>query len=154
VLVAVFVAAFLFAAGSKASAQSSINFNGGYSIDPNQGYAGVSWETPDLGGRFRVRAGLDGGFGEGLRLGTVNIDLIGRFPLGGSGWTLIQGGGPVISIAKLSDFPDAGTEVHGGASYLFGFHNDNGFFGEFRYGGGGLNIPSLKFGVGWAIKLK
>src|SRR5690348_4981264 len=92
-LVAIFLGAFLLAIAPMASAQSSINFNGGVSIDPKQAYAGVSWESPDIGGRFRLRPGIDGGFGEGQRLGTINIDLIAKFPLGNSGWTLIQGGG-------------------------------------------------------------
>jgi hypothetical protein len=136
-----------------AAAQSSINFNGGASIDPEQVYAGVSWESPDIGGRFRLRPGIDGGFGDGLRLGTVNLDLIVKFPLGTSAWTLIQGGGPVISVVKFSDAPEAGSELHAGGSYLFGFQHDNGFFTEFRYGGGGF-VPQLKLGVGWSVEIK
>ena len=85
---------------SAQSSNSSINFNGGASIDPEQIYAGVSWESPDIGGRFRLRPGIDGGFGNGLRLGNINIDLIVKFPLGTSGWSLIQGGGPVISVSS------------------------------------------------------
>src|SRR5215212_7476072 len=95
-----FCALFLGVSARNASAQSSINFNGGASIDPEQVYAGVSWESPDIGGRFRLRPGIDGGFGDGLRLATINIDLIVKFPLGTSGWSLIQGGGPVISVVK------------------------------------------------------
>ncbi len=151
-LVAAFVTTFLFATAAPASAQSSINFNGGFSIDPKQAYGGVSWESPDIGGRFRIRPGIDGGVGDGLRLGTVNIDLIAKFPLGTSGWSLIQGGGPVISLSKPSGLPNADTAVHAGASYLFGFQRDNGFFTEFRYGGGGY-VPQLKLGVGWAVRL-
>ena len=155
---AVFCAAFVLFSASFASAQSSraaINFNGGGSIDPEQVYAGVSWESPDIGGRFRIRPGIDGGFGDGLRLGNINIDLIVKFPLGQSGWSLIQGGGPTISIAKYTadGFEDAGTELHAGGSYLFGFQKDNGFFAEFRVGGGGY-VPSLKMGVGWAVEIK
>ena len=136
-----------------ASAQSSINFNGGASIDPAQVYGGVSWESPDIGGRFRLRPGIDGGFGDGLRLATINIDLIVKFPLGTSAWTLIQGGGPTISISKRTDFDDAPRELHAGGSYLFGFQHDNGFFTEFRVGGGGF-VPQLKLGVGWAVEIK
>jgi hypothetical protein len=145
------VLSVLFAA--SATAQSSISFSGGASIDPEQVYAGVAWQSPDIGGRFRVRPGIDGGFGDGLRLANINIDFIVKFPLGNSGWSLIQGGGPVISIARYSDFEDAGSELHAGGSYLFGFAHDNGFFGEFRVGGGGF-VPSLKMGVGWAVELK
>src|SRR5690349_11854992 len=107
-LVVVFLAGFITLGASGASAQSSINFNGGASIDPTQVYAGVSWESPDIGGRFRIRPGIDGGFGDGLRLATINLDLVVKFPLGTSGWTLIQGGGPTISISKFtSEFGDS-----------------------------------------------
>jgi hypothetical protein len=144
-------------ANASVAAQSSINFNGGASIDPTQVYAGVSWESRDIGGRFRIRPGIDGGFGDGLRLGTINLDLIAKFPLGTSGWTLIQGGGPVISVSKLAgesgEFDDAPRELHAGGSYLFGFQHDSGFFTEFRVGGGGY-VPQLKLGVGWAVQFK
>ena len=150
---ALFCAVFLIAGARGASAQSSINFNGGVSIDPEQVYAGVSWESPDIGGRFRLRPGIDGGFGDGVRLGTINIDLIVKFPLGTSAWTLVQGGGPTISVAKASGIDDAPSELHAGGSYLFGFQHDNGFFGEFRVGGGGF-VPQLKIGVGWSVEIK
>lgn len=153
-LIAVVCAAFLGWHAAPASAQSSINFNGGASIDPEQIYAGVSWESPDIGGRFRIRPGIDGGFGDGLRLATINLDLIVKFPLGTTGWTLVQGGGPVILVATYTgDFEDAPRELHAGGSYLFGFQHDNGFFTEFRVGGGNF-VPQLKLGVGWAVEIK
>ena len=153
-LIAVFFAGFVALTATSAAAQSSINFNGGASIDPTQAYVGVSWESPDIGGRFRIRPGIDGGFGDGIRLGTINLDLIVKFPLGRSAWTLIQGGGPVISISKYTgEFEDLPRELHAGGSYLFGFQHDNGFFTEFRVGGGGL-VPQLKVGVGWAVEIK
>src|SRR3954466_16315761 len=76
------------AAAAPARAQS-IGFVGGGTIDPHQGYGGVFWESPDLGGPFRIRPGIDGGAGDGLWLVSINIDLLGRFPLGQSGWSLI-----------------------------------------------------------------
>jgi hypothetical protein len=145
------VCSMLFAV--PAAAQSSISFSGGASIDPEQVYAGVAWQSPDIGGRFRVRPGIDGGFGDGLRLANINIDFIVKFPLGTSGWSLIQGGGPVISISTYSDFEDDSPELNAGGSYLFGFAHDNGFFGEFRVGGGGF-VPQLKLGVGWSVKIQ
>jgi hypothetical protein len=133
---------------SVSSNQSQVGFSGGVSIDPEQFYVGVFWQTPPLGGRFYVRPGIDGGFGDNLRLATFNIDFIVRFPLGGSGWSLVQGGGPVIMLSKIEDFE--GTETHAGGSYIFGFAHDAGFFGEFRIGGG--SVPALKMGAGWAIR--
>jgi hypothetical protein len=133
---------------SVSSNQSQVGFIGGASIDPEQVFAGVFWQSPALGGRFHARPGLEGGFGDHLRLAAFNIDFIFRFPLGGSGWTLVQGGGPVILVSKVDGFE--GTELHAGGSYIFGFAHDAGFFGEFRIGGG--NVPALKLGAGWAIK--
>ena len=148
-----FAAAFLACNPHLAAAQSSIGFSGGASIDPEQVYAGVAWESPDIGGRFRLRPGIDGGFGDGLRLANINIDFVVKFPLGTSAWSLISGGGPVISIATASGVDDAPRELHAGGSYLFGLAHQNGFFGEFRVGGGGF-VPQLKMGVGWAVELK
>lgn len=153
-LAAVFAACFAAFWPAAARAQSSISFSGGASIDPEQGYAGVAWESPDIGGRFRLRPGIDGGFGDDLRLGTINLDLVVRFPLGQSGWSLIQGGGPTITISKFTGrFEDLDREIHAGGSYLLAFQNDNGFFTEFRVGGGNY-IPQLKIGVGWAVEIK
>lgn len=154
VLAAVFTACFAAISPVAARAQSSISFSGGASIDPKQVYAGVAWESPDLGGRFRLRPGIDGGFGDGLRLGTINLDLVVKFPLGQTGWSLIQGGGPTITISKFTgEFEAAPREIHAGGSYLFGFQNDSGFFAEFRVGGGNY-VPQLKIGVGWAVEIK
>jgi hypothetical protein len=132
------------------SSQSSIGFLGGLSIDPDQGFVGVFWQSPEIAGRFHVRPGIDGGFGDNLRLATINIDFIARFPLGGSGWDLIQGGGPAIAIARFDGFDDTETDLSAGGSYIFGFAHDSGFLAEFRTGGGGL-VPTLKLAAGWAL---
>ena len=153
VIASLFCAVILGVSARTAAAQSSINFNGGASIDPAQVYAGVSWESPDIGGRFRLRPGIDGGFGDGLQLATINIDLITKFQLGTTPWSLIQGGGPIIAISRVTGFETAPREVHAGGSYLFGFQHDNGFFAEFRVGGGG-SVPQLKIGAGWSVEIK
>ncbi len=153
-LAALLAACFVAFSPEAARAQSSISFSGGASIDPKQVYAGVAWESPDIGGRFRLRPGIDGGFGNGLRLGTINLDLIVKFALGQTGWSLIQGGGPTITVSKFTgEFADASREIHAGGSYLFGFQHDNGFFAEFRVGGGNY-VPQLKIGAGWAVEIK
>ena len=145
---------FAFLAVSvPAGAQSSIGFLGGAAIDPEQLYGGVYWQSPELGGRFHIRPGIDGGGGEGLWLASINIDFVVSFPLGQSGWSLVQGGGPTIIIATLRDVDDSPRELSAGGSYLFGFAHRNGFYSEFRIGGGGF-VPNLKMGAGWAITLK
>jgi hypothetical protein len=130
------------------SPQSQVGFLGGASIDPEQLFVGVFWQTPPLGNRFHIRPGIDGGFGSDVRLATINIDFIARFPIGASGWHFIQGGGPVIVLTKFDDFE--GTDTSAGGSYIIGFAHDSGFLGEFRIGGG--NVPSLKMGAGFAIR--
>ena len=65
---------------------------------------------------------------------------------------VVTGGGPAVVLRRWSDEAfDTGTEVTAGGSYLFGFAHDNGFFTEFRVGG--WNVPALKIGVGYAVKL-
>ena len=132
----------------RPSSQSSVGFQGGVSIDPEQAFAGVFWETPQIGGRFSLRPGVDGGFGSDLRLATINIDFIARFPIGNSGWSFVQGGGPTIVITKIPDLDV--TDTSAGGSYIIGFAHDGGFFGEFRIGGG--SVPNLKMGAGWAVR--
>jgi hypothetical protein len=132
-------------------AQSSlpaIGFQGGGSIDPEQVFAGVFFETPQIGGRFSLRPGIDGGFGNDLRVATINIDFIVRFPIGASGWNFVQGGGPTVVITRIPDLDV--TDTSAGGSYIIGFAHDNGFLGEFRIGGG--NVPNLKMAAGWAIR--
>ena len=143
----------LVVVSSEARGQSSVGFTGGGSIDPEQGYVGVFYQTPDIGGRFRLRTGLDGGFGQDLRLGTINIDFVYLLPLGSGPWKFLTGGGPTVVLLTYPDgIDDRGTEVTAGGSWLLGFAHDNGFFTEFRIGGG--NVPALKMGVGWALKLQ
>jgi hypothetical protein len=128
--------------------EAAVGFQGGVSIDPEQLFAGVFWESPQIGGRFSLRPGVDGGFGSDLRVATINIDFIARFPIGNSGWNFVQGGGPTIVITKVPDFDV--TDTSAGGSYIIGFSHDGGFFGEFRIGGG--NVPNLKMGAGYAIR--
>ena len=132
------------------SARSQIGFIGGASIDPEQGFVGVFWRSPEIGGRFHLRPGIDGGFGSDLRLATINVDFIARFPIGTSGWDFVQGGGPVIVIARFDAYGQHETDLSAGGTYIIGFGHDSGFLGEFRIGGGG-NVPSLKIAAGFAL---
>ena len=132
------------------SQRSQIGFTGGVSIDPEQGFVGVFWRTPEIGGRFHLRPGIEGGFGDGLKLATINVDFLARFPLGASGWEFLQGGGPAIVIATFDFLGRTERDIGAGGSYLIGFAHDSGFLGEFRIGGGG-RVPSLKLTAGYAL---
>jgi hypothetical protein len=132
------------------STRSQIGFTGGLSIDPEQGFVGVFWRSPDIGGRFHVRPGIEGGFGNDLSVATVNFDFIMRFPIGMSGWDFVQGGGPAVVIIKYdTSGGGSATDVTAGGSYIIGFTHDSGFLGEFRIGGG--NVPNLKLVAGFAL---
>jgi hypothetical protein len=134
---------------SVSSRESLVGFMGGTSIDPEQVFAGVFWQSPEIGSRFHLRPGIDGGFGDDLRVATINIDFIVRFPIGASGWDFIQGGGPAIVITRFNFLDNDQSDVGAGGSYIFGFAHDSGFLAEFRVGGG--NVPNLKLAAGFAI---
>jgi hypothetical protein len=137
----------IFVAGSRASAQG-IGFQGGATIDPEQIFVGTHFETKDFVQGLRFRPGIDGSWGGGYSLATINIEFVYRTPLGRSGWTMYQGGGPAIVLLRQS----INTDVHAGSFFTFGFGHANGFFTEFRYGGG--TYPVLKFGAGVTIRKK
>lgn len=137
--------AFVLLTAAGVSAQPMVGFQAGGTIDPEQAFAGVHWQSADLG-RFAIRTGLDGGFGGDLRVGTVNLDIVVEFPLGGSGWNLVQGGGPTIAFTRFAEE----TDVSAGISYLFGFAREEGFFTELRFGSG--RVPSMKYSAGWRIQ--
>jgi hypothetical protein len=148
-----FIIGMLAAVPIPAQAQSAVGFHGGASIDPEQAFVGVFWQSPEIGSRFHIRPGIDGGFGNDLRLATINIDFLYVFPLGQSGWRIVQGGGPVIAIARFDFGQDlTETDTSGGGSYVFGFAHDSGFFTEFRGAGGG-RVPTLKFSAGWKLSI-
>jgi hypothetical protein len=134
---------------APAAAQQAVGFYGGATVDPEQAYGGVFWQSGDIFGGLRLRPGIDGGVGEGLRIASINFDFVYGFALGLSGWTLYQGGGPSVVITRWPDFEESDTSV--GAHYLFGFGHDSGFFSEIRLGSG--NAQTFSIGVGWAITL-
>ena len=133
----------------SAAAQAAVGFQAGAAVDPEQVFGGVFYQTGDLGRGLRVRAGVDGATGDGLRIATVGADLIYGYPLNG-GWTFIAGGGPAVVITRWADYDDL-KDTGLGFHSIVGFGHDNGFFVEARFGS--LNAQRLKVGVGWAIVL-
>lgn len=133
-----------------AAAQAAVGFQGGFAVDPEQVFGGVFYQTGDLGRGIRLRPGIDGAIGEGLRIATINADLIYGYPLNG-GWTFLGGGGPSVVITRWADYDDL-RDTSLGFHSIVGFGHDNGFFVELRLGS--LNAQRLKLGVGWAIALR
>jgi len=144
-LVGSLVASVLFLVTSRAEAQG-IGFQGGVSVDPEQGFVGTHFETGELFQNFRFRPGIDGGFGGDFSLAAINIEFLYYIELGQSGWALYQGGGPAVIFLRHND----DTSTHAGSFATFGFAHQSGFFTDFKLGGG--SAPNLKFAVGYTVR--
>ncbi len=149
-LIASLTVLMLTAVPTPVAAQSSVGFQGGLAFDPEQVFGGVFFQTGDIGRGIRVRPGIDGAAGQGLRIATINVDLVYGYPLGANGWTFLAGGGPSVVVTRFADFGDE-RDTGVGFHSIVGFGHDSGFFVEARLGSG--QAQSLKFGVGWAITL-
>jgi hypothetical protein len=125
-----------------------IGFQGGATVDPEQAFFGTHFETGELFRNFRFRPGIDGGFGDGYSLATINIEFLYHFELGRSGWSLYQGGGPAVVLLRVNK----DTSVHAGTFYTFGFAHESGFFTDFKVGNN--YAPTLKFAVGYTVRKK
>lgn len=134
---------------APAAAQAAIGFHGGASVDPEQVFGGVFFQSGDIGRGIRLRPGIDGATGDGVRIATIGLDFVYGYPLGANGWTLLAGGGPAVVITRWPDFDQRDTGV--GFHSMVGFGHDSGFFTELRLGSG--RAQQLKLGVGWAITL-
>ena len=137
--------AVLLLPNAHAAAQG-IGFQGGATVDPEQGFVGTHFETGELFRNFRFRPGIDGGFGGDYSLATVNIEFLYHIGFGQSGWSVYQGGGPAVVLLRQDD----NTSVHAGSFITFGFAHEGGFFTDFKLGNG--NAPMLKFTAGYTIR--
>ncbi len=138
-------AAVLFCVTPGAEAQS-IGFQGGVTVDPEQGFVGTHFETPELFRNFRFRPGLDGAFGGDFSLATLNIEFLYYVDLGRSNWAIYQGGGPAVVFLRQNDH----TRTHAGSFFTFGFTHENGFFTDFKIGNN--YAPTLKFTAGYTVR--
>ena len=140
----------LVAVPATVSAQPAVGFQGGVTGSPEQVFGGVFFQTNDIAGGVRLRPGIDGAIGQGLRIATINVDVVYGYPISGSGWTFLAGGGPSVVVTRYANFEgrDTGIGVHS----IVAFGHDSGFFTELRFGSG--RAQRVKFGVGWAIRLE
>ncbi len=144
-LVGSFVAAVLFLVPHRTEAQA-IGFQGGVTVDPEQGFVGTHFETGQLFRNFRFRPGLDGAFGGDFSTATLNIEFLYYIELGRSNWAIYQGGGPAVVFVRQNDK----TSTHGGSFFTFGFTHENGFFTDFKIGND--FVPILKFTAGYTVR--
>lgn len=123
-----------------------MGFQGGLTVDPEQGFVGTHLETGELFQNLRFRPGVDGAFGGDYSLATINIEFLYHIQVGRSGWSLYQGGGPAIVFLRQNN----NTSTHAGSFFTFGFAHESGFFTDFKIGSG--TVPTLKFGVGYTVR--
>lgn len=126
-----------------------VGLQGGFTVDPEQGFVGSHLETGEISPDFRLRPGIDGGFGGDFILASIHVDFVYTYSLGGV-WSIYQGGGPAIYIYRFDEPASTFTEVTGGVTGLFGFTHDNGFFFETRVGS--RRGPVLTFGIGVTVR--
>jgi hypothetical protein len=140
----------LLGCASAARAQG-VGFQGGATLDPGQGFVGTHFETGELVPGLRFRPGIDGAYGGGFSLATINLEFLYSIPMR-SGWAIYQGGGPAIVLERDTVGTLHTTSTHAGTILTFGFAHESGFFTEFKLGGG--YSPRLKFAVGYTIRKK
>jgi len=143
---AILTAVLLVAPDARAQ---GVGFQGGGTVDPDQFYVGSHFETPEIAPGLSIRPGIDGGFGDGLKIASITVDVLFKLQIA-STWKLYQGGGPVVHIIRYDYFDE--TDTTGGVTGVFGFEHQSGFYTEFRAQGGGG--PNLKFGIGITIHPK
>jgi hypothetical protein len=137
-----------FAGVSPAAAQDRIGVRAGASVDPDQFYFGLHFETRPLADRLRFRPNIEVGLGNDVTLIAGNFEFAYYLPTTTAPWSIYVGGGPAINIFRFDGRSDD-TEVEGGFNILFGLAHSGGFFGEFKVGA--MDSPDLKFGVGFTF---
>jgi hypothetical protein len=137
---------------SSVARAQALGFVGGGSVDPEQFYVGTFFETPPLAESVRVRPGVDGSWGDGVRAAAISFDVIYGDEVS-SGWGFYSGGGPTVFITRVDESAEAAdssvvNDVTGGLGGLIGLSHASGLFVEFRF----LhvrNAPALKLGAGF-----
>jgi hypothetical protein len=128
-------------APARASAQD-LGVRGGVSINPDQGYFGLHFETKPLVDHLYFRPNAEVGFGDGTVLTALNMEFVYKFPSKNQ-WRLYAGGGPALNIYNA----DSSTDTQGGLNLLVGAEQRNGLFFELKIGV--VDSPDAKFGVGY-----
>ena len=130
---------------SPSSAQ--VGVRGGISIDPDQGYFGVHYETAPLIDRLYFRPNAELGVGDDLLHVGLNMEFVYKFPTR-RGWHVYTGGGPALNFYRFDANDD--TETEGGLNLMIGVEQTRGLMFEMKFGV--FDSPDFKFGVGWTFR--
>jgi hypothetical protein len=141
--------ALLLLVAGTASAQ--VGIRGGISVDPDQGYFGVHYETRPLIDRLYFRPNAELGVGDDLLHVGLNMEFIYKFPRRRADWNLYAGGGPALNFYRF-DSPNGNddTDTEGGLNLIVGVEQSRGLMFEVKFGV--FDSPDFKFGVGWTFR--
>jgi hypothetical protein len=138
----------LLVTAAPAAAQGP-GVRGGISVDPDQGYFGLHYETAALVDRLHFKPNVEVGLGDDLVLTSINMEFSYKFPTR-SRWGLYAGGGPAILIVNRDDDAGGGTDTDAGLNLMLGAEHRGGLFFEIKVGV--VDAPDVKFGVGWTFR--
>jgi hypothetical protein len=123
-----------------------VGLRGSVSIDPDQGYFGVHYESSALIDRLHFRPNLEVGLGDDLTHVGLNMEFVYKFPRRRQSWNLYAGGGPAVNFFTADD----NTNTEGGLNLMIGAEQPRGLMFEVKVGAFGS--PDVKFGVGWTFR--
>lgn len=134
---------------ATAGAQSRVGLRGGVSVDPDQAFFGVHFETRPLIENLTFRPNVELGIGDDLTLVALNFEFAYWIPLERTAWRLYLGGGPAVNIYSFDRGGNDDTEVEGGFNIMLGLQHRQGLFTELKVGT--MDSPDLKFTVGYVF---
>ncbi len=135
--------------GTATAQQKGVGIRGGASIEPDQFYFGVHYDTGPLIEHLSFRPNAEAGFGDNRTLVALNFEFAYKIPLPDRDWSLYVGGGPAAILTRVDRDGDSNTDAGGGFNILIGFAHYKGLFAEVKVGA--IDSPSIKFGVGYSF---
>ena len=158
ILMAAALAVALIPAFALAGPDTDVGFRGwgprvGLSLNPDQVYFGAHLDFGNFAGHVRFQPNLELGFGDHLKLFTVNAEAAYRFSSQWDVWTPYLGGGVGANIKSYdagghnNSQTDLGVNLLGGLEK--GLSGGDRFFIEAKVS---LNdVPDAKIAVGWTF---
>jgi hypothetical protein len=158
ILIAAALAVALAPAIVLAGPDTDVGFRGwgprvGLSLDPDQIHFGAHLDFGNFAKHVRFQPNVELGFGDNVKLFTVNAEAAYRFSSNWDVWTPYLGGGLGANIASFDNGKRSDSETALGVNLLGGIEkglsNGDRFFIEGKFS---LNdAPDAKVTVGWTF---
>ncbi len=158
ILIAAALAVALAPAIVLAGPDTDVGFRGwgprvGLSLDPDQIHFGAHLDFGNFAKHVRFQPNVELGFGDNVKLFTVNAEAAYRFSSNWDVWTPYLGGGLGANIASFDNGESSDSETDLGVNLLGGIEkgltNGDRFFIEGKFS---LNdVPDAKVTVGWTF---